>query len=199
MKKLYLSLTIISLCFMMVACGKEKYEPQPINPDVDICVVCKMAIKDDQYATQIITKDGQSLKFDDLGDLNKWKTENGTDNIGATFVRDFYSLEWIKYEEAVYVYDESVQTPMAYGIVSFEKEEDAKKFIAEHQVGTLMTVEELSHHSWKSNREHKHKGEGHGDQAHESNDMMNHNESVDMDSHPNKDPMHEDKKEAGGH
>lgn len=163
MKKISLSMVLLLICLVIVACGKDKYEPQPINPEVDICVVCKMAIKDDQYATQIITTEGQSLKFDDIGDMNVWKKENGTTTIGASFVRDYYSLEWIKYEDAFYVYDDAIQTPMAYGIVSFESEKGAEQFIAEHGSGAILTSESLADHSWESNHDHGHgHGDGHG-------------------------------------
>ncbi|GIQ69562.1 hypothetical protein DUZ99_18715 [Xylanibacillus composti] len=152
---------------VLAACGQEQYEPQAINEETDICVICNMAVKDDQYATQIVTKDRQSLKFDDIGCMNEWKTEHGTDMIGAQFVRDYHSLEWILYEQAYYVYDASIKTPMAYGILSFEQESDAQAYIDEHGVGKLMTAEDLANHSWEVNRDmmhmpgHSHDADGH--------------------------------------
>ncbi|WP_214629481.1 nitrous oxide reductase accessory protein NosL [Paenibacillus agaridevorans] len=150
-----ISLLALALVFVLTlaACGGEKYEAQAINEETDVCVICKMAIKDDQYATQIITKEGQSLKFDDIGCLNTWKKENGTETIGAAFVRDFDSKQWLRYEKAYYAYDPTFQTPMAYGIVSFEKEEDAKAYIAEQGKGTLMSADDLASHSWAVNHE----------------------------------------------
>lgn len=143
---------VMAAMLALAACGGgEKYEAQAINEETDICVICKMAIKDDQYATQIVTKDGQSLKFDDIGCLNTWKTENGTDTIGAAFVRDYDTKQWLRYEKAYYAYDPTYQTPMAYGIVSFEEQEDAEAFIAEQGKGTLMTADDLASHSWEVN------------------------------------------------
>jgi copper chaperone NosL len=144
-------LTLIALT--IAACGGEKYVPQAINEETDVCVICKMAVKDDAFATQIITKDGQSLKFDDIGCLNTWKTDNGTDTIGAAFVRDYNSKQWLRYEKAYYAYDSSYQTPMAYGIVSFETKEDAQAFIDKQGKGTLMSADELASHSWEVNRD----------------------------------------------
>jgi copper chaperone NosL len=163
-KKTMYMLTLFFVVLMaLTACGEKPYEPQPINEETDVCVHCKMAIEDGPFATQIITKDRQSLKFDDIGCMNEWKQEFGTDSIGAQFVRDYHTLEWIAYEEAYYVHDPSFQTPMAYGIVSFAKESDALAFIAEHGKGTLMTAEDLAHHSWERNRELM---EGHHDHSH---------------------------------
>lgn len=175
------SALIVAFIMLLAACGGEKYEAHAINEDTDVCVICKMAIKDDQFATQIVTKDGQSLKFDDIGCLNTWKTENGTDTIGAAFVRDFNSKQWIRYEKAYYAYDSSYQTPMAYGIVSFEMEEDARAFIAEHGAGAFMTADDLAGHSWAVNHDmmnmdgHDHgdaegHGDGHGDMEDQEHD-----------------------------
>lgn len=152
-KRLGKAVVLAALLLVLAACGSEKYQAQAINEETDVCVICKMAIKDDQYATQIITKDGQSLKFDDIGCMNTWKKDNGTDTIGAAFVRDYNSKQWLRYEKAYYAYDASYKTPMAYGIVSFEKEADAKAFIDAQGKGQLMTAEQLASHSWEVNRE----------------------------------------------
>lgn len=157
MRKIVLLLTLMVIAsIFVVACSGETYKPVAINEDTDHCEICNMAIKDDQYATQIITKEGRSLKFDDLGCLHEWQVENGTETIGATFVRDYNSLQWIKYEKAYYVYDASNQTPMAYGVISFEKQEDAKQYVTEHSAGTVMTATELAGHSWEVNHDAHH-------------------------------------------
>lgn len=152
-KTKWLSAVLILMIVLIAGCGKEKYPPVAINEEVDRCEHCNMAIKDDAYAAQLITKEGRSLKFDDIGCLNEWRTEHGTDHIAATYVRDYNSLEWIKYDKAYYVYDASIQTPMAYGILSFENEADAKNYISEHGVGTLLTAHQLENHSWAVNTE----------------------------------------------
>ena len=150
-KTIQLILLMIVSTMVVVACSSGDYKPVAINEDTDRCVICNMAIKDDQFATQIITTEGQALKFDDLGCLHTWQEENGTATVGATYVRDYNSLQWIKYEKAYYVYDSSIQTPMAYGIISFEDQSSAEQYIAEHSVGTIMTATDLAAHSWEVN------------------------------------------------
>ncbi|WP_145147615.1 nitrous oxide reductase accessory protein NosL [Paenibacillus xylanexedens] len=156
---------------LLTACG-TKYAALPINEDVDICAICKMQVKDDAYATQLTTKDGQNYKFDDIGCMNQWKTENGTDNIGMDYVRDYNDKEWIEYSKATYVYDASLRTPMAYGILNFKDKPSAEAFIAEQGVGTIMTAEDLASHDWKQNTEnmdmmgeHGHDAHGHGEEG----------------------------------
>lgn len=168
--------TVMVLLFgvlLLTACGK-KYEALPINEDVDICAICKMQVKDDAYATQLTTKYGKNYKFDDIGCMNQWKEENGTDNIGMDFVRDYNDKEWIEYSKATYVYDASLRTPMAYGILNFKDKQSAEAFVTEQGVGTIMTAEDLASHDWKQNTEmmemmgdHGHSEEGMGEGMHE--------------------------------
>jgi len=194
MKRQFLMMAMFMIIVaVLAACGGEKYKPQPINEDTDKCAICNMAIKDDQYATQIVTKDGQSLKFDDLGDMHTWMERNGTDSIGAAFVRDYHRLQWIRYEKAYYVYDPSFNTPMAYGVVSFETEEDAKAFIEQMGTGKLMTADDLEHHTWESNHSHGHdhgNGDGH-EHSHDGNEEHGEADSASAETH--------DEHAAGGH
>ncbi|MCM3492321.1 nitrous oxide reductase accessory protein NosL [Paenibacillus lactis] len=125
-KGMKLNAILAALLLLLSACGGEAYKPQAINEETDVCVICKMAVKDDQYATQIVTKDGQSLKFDDIGCLNTWKIENGTDTIGAAFVRDYNSKQWLRYEKAYYAYDPSYKTPMATGFCHLRRKKTPK-------------------------------------------------------------------------
>jgi len=201
MKKL-VGVVMLTVMLLVAGCGKDDYPPVPINEEIDRCETCNMAIKDDAYATQIITKEGRSLKFDDLGCLVEWRVEHGTDTIAATYVRDHSSLEWIKYDKAYYVYDASIQTPMAYGVISFESEKAANDYISEHGVGALMDAEALAAHSWEVNQEmmgtHGH-GDGHGHE-HSDADAHNNDASHDADAHGDSEAAHgEAGHEAGAH
>lgn len=141
------------LLMLATACGAKKYEAQAINEEIDKCVICNMSVKDDPYATQIITVDGQSLKFDDIGCMNEWRVKNGVDTIGAEFVRDHNTGDWLKYEKAYYAYDPSYTTPMAYGVIAFVDQASAQAYIDEQKTGVLLSAEDLSNHSWEVNRD----------------------------------------------
>jgi len=149
------------IAVLLAGCGGEKYEPRPVNEAADVCFHCNMAVEDGPFAVQIVTKEKRYLLFDDIGCMNEWKKEYGTDTIGAQYVRDYHTLEWIPYEKAHYVYDPSFKTPMAYGIVSFADESDALAFISEQGKGTLMTAVDLANHSWQRNRDMMEGNHGH--------------------------------------
>ncbi|OPA72959.1 hypothetical protein BVG16_31370 [Paenibacillus selenitireducens] len=175
MKKLNLVCVVLLGLIMLAGCG-NKYEALPIHEDVDICAICNMQVKDDAFATQLTTKDGKNYKFDDIGCMNKWKKQNGTENIGMDYVRDYNDKEWIEYDKATYVYDASIRTPMAYGILNFKDKTSAETFVAEQGVGKIMNAQELATHDWKQNTdmmqmmgEDGHMHEGMEDMGNESN------------------------------
>ncbi|MBU5442958.1 nitrous oxide reductase accessory protein NosL [Paenibacillus sp. MSJ-34] len=166
-KTVWIGLVIV-LIGILAGCGWKEYKPVAIDENVDKCAICNMQVKDDAFATQLTTKDGQNMKFDDIGCMNEWKAKNGTDNIGAQFVRDYNNLEWIKYEDAVYVYDASFKSPMAYGVYSFKDRSSAEQFVAEEGTGIVMNADQLASHSWDRNQDmmHMHGGEDHDAEAH---------------------------------
>lgn len=153
MKKTIGLLLSLLVVLMASACGKPEYKPSPIDETVDKCPVCNMAVADDQFAVEIILKNKKALKFDDLGDLFVWKAENGTKDIGEQFVRDYNTKEWIKLSDAVYVYDKSIRTPMAYNVISFKDKKDAEAFVAKEGVGEVWDAAKLEGHKWKPNEE----------------------------------------------
>lgn len=161
------------------------YKPEAINPDVDVCEVCAMAVADDQFATQIVLKNKRALKFDDIGCMYRWINENGEDDIGAKFVRDYHTEEWMAVEEAVFVYDEQIETPMAYGMISFKDVADAEAFIEENGYGKLLTAADLMVHEWKMMMHDHH---GHDDMG----DHDDHGEHDDHDDHGEHDENHDE-------
>ncbi|MFD0711977.1 nitrous oxide reductase accessory protein NosL [Paenibacillus sp. GCM10027626] len=160
-KGLITGMLLILAVAVLAACGSNKYEPVAINEDTDKCAICNMQVKDDAFATQLTTKEGKTYKFDDIGCMNEWKSKNGTDEIGAQYVRDYNNKEWIKYEDAYYAYDSSFRSPMAYGIYSFKDEASAKAFIDAEKTGTLLKAADLANHSWSQNMEQMGGGHGH--------------------------------------
>lgn len=141
------------LSFGLVGCGKQAAQPVAIDPSVDKCEVCHMTVKDDPFATEIILTNGQALKFDDLGCLYTWTKQNGMSQVKQRFVRDYNSGQWVKLEDAWFVYDPSVVTPMAYNVVSFQNKQDAETFLKQHPNGKLLSADQLSTHNWTRNME----------------------------------------------
>lgn len=156
------------------ATTETAYEPEDVK-DTDVCEVCAMAVPNNEHATQIVLTNERSLKFDDIGCMYEWIEENGEEDIGTAFVRDFNSEEWFDFNEATFVFDESIETPMAYGIISFIEESEAEQFIDEFGTGELLDRADLTNHEWKMYKDMD--GHDHDEHDHEEHDDMNEDEA----------------------
>ena len=107
---------------------------------------------DNQFATEIILENGKALKFDDIGCMYKWMEINPGEKTKEKFVRDYDSKEWISLEDATYVYDKTITTPMAYNVISFENKKDAESFVSNYK-GKVLSYKELAEHKWEMNKE----------------------------------------------
>lgn len=174
-------LIMAAFTLILAACGgndAKNYEPEAINEETDTCEVCGMVVADNEHATQIITKDEKSLKFDDLGCLYEWKDENDEDDIGAEFVRDFNSSKWVQIKDATFVYHEDFETPMAYGVYSFADKADAEALIKDEGKGELLDADALAKHEWKMNMDNMEGHGEHGDDMDEHDDHAEHGDDM---------------------
>lgn len=178
-------LMLIFLLTVLAACGNDStngedasnngeaeelaYTPEDIQ-ETDVCEVCAMAVPDDEHATQIVLTNDRALKFDDIGCLHQWKEENGEDDIGAEFVRDYHTEEWIQLKDATFVYDEEIMTPMAYGIISFKDSKDAEAYIETEGLGEILDVNDLASHHWERNMDMMDHHDHDHDHHHDDND-----------------------------
>jgi len=122
---------IVSILALLVySCSKE-IKPEEIEPH-DICYLCKMAISQLNFATETITPAGEVYKFDDIGCMIEFKKMRELPNGSVMFVRDFYTNEWVRIENAYFVRSEKIQTPMNYFIVTFKTRESVEKFLNEY-------------------------------------------------------------------
>ncbi|CUU04786.1 copper chaperone NosL [Candidatus Thermokryptus mobilis] len=124
------ALLFLFLGFLLFSCSK-KIKPEEIEPH-DICYLCKMAISQLQFATEIVTPDGEVYKFDDLGCMIEFSKMQKLPKGSVMFVRDFYTKEWVEIQGAYFVKSEEIQTPMNYFIVTFKTRETLNKFIDEY-------------------------------------------------------------------
>ncbi len=130
MKARIKTILILIAAFLIYSCSRE-IKPEEIEPH-DICYLCKMAISQLNFATEIVTPAGEVYKFDDIGCMIEFKRMKGLPKGSVMFVRDFYSEEWVKIEEAYFVRSEKIQTPMNYFIATFKTRESLQKFLEEY-------------------------------------------------------------------
>lgn len=147
MKKYILFPLILSAIFILSACS-EDYEPKEINKETDICKICNMAISNEEYAGQIIFKNGDYEVFDDLGCLIEYMKDADQSEIGKAYIKDASTNNWIEVENAIYVYSKDYWTPMNYGVVAFETKKAAEQWISSNGEGKFLTFDDLFTFKW---------------------------------------------------
>ncbi|MCH1625400.1 nitrous oxide reductase accessory protein NosL [Ferdinandcohnia quinoae] len=145
--------------FILGACGAKNYEPVAINLDSDTCDTCNMGIQNEQASAQIIKEDGTPMKFDDIGCLITYLQEKDG-KIAEAYVHDHNSKKWIDMESSYFIHSIEIDTPMSYGIIAFESEQDAKDWQQENR-GDLYTKDHLLQVNMKDFKKDMNKSHGH--------------------------------------
>lgn len=147
MKFKWISIIAFSL-LLLVGCSEKEYTPKEVSTESDVCEVCNMSISHINYAGQIVFKNNDHVVFDDIGCLMEYIIDNGEDDIGAAFIKDEATKNWVNVKEATYVYDANFWTPMNYGVLAFAKDTDADNYIAQQGTGELLQYEDLYSFEW---------------------------------------------------
>jgi copper chaperone NosL len=133
--------TIIFLLLVFTACREAEIKPVEIAAE-DVCTHCKMAISEKQFASEIITTDGDALKFDDIGCMQDYLKEKPDTKIAAHFFMEYDTKQWLKGNGATFVKSKEITSPMGGGIIAFSNETKAKTAAAEFS-GQVLSFAEL--------------------------------------------------------
>ncbi|MBT2583262.1 nitrous oxide reductase accessory protein NosL [Planococcus sp. ISL-109] len=145
MKKIAL---IIAAVIGLAGCGETDLTPRAIQAETDVCAVCNMSITYEEFAGQLIEQDGDHFVFDDLGCLIEHINGMDQTELGAAFIKDAVTDEWLNIERAAYVYAKDEWTPMAYHVLAFEDEQAAEEWLDSGREGELLTLEDLYGFDW---------------------------------------------------
>jgi copper chaperone NosL len=117
------------LCAPLAACATgSDLRPPDIAYDHDVCDMCGMIISDPRFAAALTLADGRALKFDDPGEMFERHRQNTGQVVLAWHVHDYRSGEWLRGEQALYVFSADLRTPMGYGIAAFAERPAAEAF-----------------------------------------------------------------------
>ncbi len=134
---------VLLVALLIAACAPKSNEPQP--PEIlygqDLCDACGMIVDDARFAAATILLDGQTLKFDDIGDMVIYHLDHPEAQVKAWFVHDYNSEAWMRGETAHFVKG-GLKTPMGGSIAAFEDQAAAEAFAAAVN-GKLFTLDEL--------------------------------------------------------
>ena len=114
---------------LLHGCARRQPDPVDIFPE-DICTLCKMAISDRRFASEILTAE-EVFKFDDIGCMEKYRGIRGELRDIQVFYMDYTTRTWLPEQRAVVVRS-GVFTPMGSGMVAFADSTDARAFANDH-------------------------------------------------------------------
>ncbi|WP_338651937.1 nitrous oxide reductase accessory protein NosL [Lysinibacillus sp. Y5S-8] len=142
-------ITIFILCSaLLVGCSDKTYKPREIISETDVCKICNMSIVHNEYAGQIVLKNGDYEIFDDIGCLMEYLELNGEDEVGAAYIKNKANNEWIDIYKATFVYNKEYWTPMNYGVLAFATKDEAQKWMTNEGDGQLLAYQDLLTFNW---------------------------------------------------
>ncbi len=139
MKKPFLRHLIFLLSLVLwAACGKGQSEVKPpeIRYGETECFQCRMIISDARFAagyTYVVSEGRyENVPFDDIGDMLMYVDEHPEHQIVDFWVHDLTTEEWIRAQDAFYIFSQHLETPMAFGTAALDTREKAEKLAAEY-------------------------------------------------------------------
>jgi copper chaperone NosL len=135
------ALAVVPLLFA-IGCVNGPAGPQQIEPG-DVCAFCKMAISQKRFAAEVVDKEANVRKFDDIGCMLRFVRDRG--RIHATqslFVADYEDSKWLDASSELYVRSASIQTPMASGLFAVSGRDRANE-LARQFGAEVLSYEDL--------------------------------------------------------
>lgn len=111
-------------------------DPPKIVFGRDACARCGMMISESRFASGYVDASGQSVVFDDVGELLAAAKDPSFSK--AAFVHDFEGDAWVRAEAAFYVHVPALATPMGSGVVAFKDRSRAEAFAGPRGGGPVL-------------------------------------------------------------
>lgn len=128
---------------LLSACRSANQSGLPeIRYGEDVCDQCNMIINEPRFAAAYTTEDGDTRRFDDIGEMFLYARDEG-ETVRAYWVHDYHDESWVEADAATYVHNPDLMTPMGWGIAAFSSADDAQAYSTE-EGGTGMSFSELS-------------------------------------------------------
>lgn len=117
---------------LLLGCGAAVDAPPQITYGLEECSFCRMIISEKAYAAAVVSSDGTTRKFDDLGCLMAARQQ--WNRAGARiWVHDADSGEWLDAADAYYVRQDAATTPMGSGLVALATRAQARRRLGDHE------------------------------------------------------------------
>jgi copper chaperone NosL len=145
------------LSLLLAACGGRPgaLEPPEIYYGQDVCAHCGMIISDPRFASVIVSPEGESRKYDDLGCMLDDYSHDQAE-MAAIYVHDYNTSAWLDGKAAFYVRANDLHTPMASGLVAFGDRAAAEALAEAHGAETLTFEQAAAQQAEMPSHQHDH-------------------------------------------
>lgn len=109
---------LLALLLLAAACRGDAPGDPPRHTGRESCARCGMAVSEKRFAGGWVDESGESVLFDDAGELLAALAERPA-LAAAAWVGDFESGRWIRLKEATLLRAPGLSTPMGSGVVAF--------------------------------------------------------------------------------
>lgn len=132
------------LLLALAACGggADTTQPPEILYGQDVCDECDMIISEEKYAAAYWTAEGEPRRFDDVGEMLVFMADN-REPTASIWVHDINSAAWLTAEEAWFVMNSGLRTPMGTGIAVTADEQAARALAFDQPEAVVMTFAEI--------------------------------------------------------
>ena len=146
MKMRFLLASVLLIAgFVLTTCSPSSGGGEPAPPDIayrqDICEACGMIIGDAKFAAATLLTNGETRKFDDIGDMIVYHMDHPDQQVQAWLVHDYRNEQWLRAEKAFFVFGSSIASPMGHGLAAFADRTSAGAFAASVG-GKVLTFDE---------------------------------------------------------
>ncbi len=133
---------LMGMILLVIACRAAG--PDSMRPSEFQCDNCRMAIVDMKYKAETISPKGKHYHFDSIECMNAWSKQN-LDQVGAQWVTDYYTSQWVPLAQAQVMYGEKIISPMGGHLVAVATDEEWTRAVSEFD-GKKVLQGELSHY-----------------------------------------------------
>lgn len=130
----------MTLLLALAACAASAGPPE-IRYGEDACQECQMTIDQARYAAAYRLANGDTLRFDDLGDMLVHLASTGH-RPTEFWVGNYQHDGWLRAEKASFVRSSALETPMGHGLVALP-DRQAAAALAATKDGQVLSWQQL--------------------------------------------------------
>jgi len=162
------------LATALVAVAACAPEPKPIVYGEDVCVHCRMAIVDDRYGTELVTRTGLTHTFDSIECMADYVLGlDDPESVHSLWVTSFqHPGALIAIDDALFLQSEMLRSPMGANLTAFRSDAVTPTVLVNSFGGVVMNWDEVLEHVRSSGHVHMGADGMHDSPSHTTPDSM---------------------------